>query len=267
MAARPGTARANWVAVHLWRQRLGQNLAQRHALRLHGLAIGSMTLLVTWGASHLQLLAGGQSLALRYLVSLGLGYLVYLGLVRLWAAWLLRRPPGRRSDGGGDVPDVFSAGSGEPCTASPGPEGGGGDFAGGGASGDWLGPDDSSLGEAAGAAWEAVASADEGAVVVVPVLAIFGTGLALLLGAGALAWLLLGSEVLLAAAVELAFALSTARAFVGVERAGWLSAVLRLTYKPLLAALACAVLLGAAIDYTWPQAQSLPEALRLWRQG
>lgn len=40
------------------------------------------------------MVAGVESLALRYLVSLGVGYLAYLVVVRLWAAWLLGRDTG-----------------------------------------------------------------------------------------------------------------------------------------------------------------------------
>ena len=104
-------------------------------------------------------------------------------------------------------------------------------------------------------------------MVVVPVVAIFLIGVAILLGAGALGLLYFGWEVLLTVAVELAFSVSTARAFVGVEREGWLSAVVRLTWKPLLGAVVCAVLLGATIDHFMPQAQSLPEALRILRHS
>ena len=106
-------------------------------------------------------------------------------------------------------------------------------------------------------------SADEGAVVVVPVVAIFLIGAALILGAGSLAMLFFGWDVLLTVAVEIAFSVATARAAVGVEREGWLSAAVRLTWKPLLGALVCAVLLGATIDHFLPHVHSLPEALRV----
>ena len=66
-------------------------------------------------------------------------------------------------------------------------------------------------------------------------------------------------------AVELAFSAVAARAAMGVEREGWLGAAVRLTWKPLLGALLCAVLLGASIDYFLPQAQSLPQAVRMLR--
>ena len=86
---------------------------------------------------------------------------------------------------------------------------------------------------------------------------------ALILGAGSLAMLFFVWDVLLTVAVEIAFSVATARAAVGVEREGWLSAAVRLTWKPLLGALVCAVLLGATIDHFLPHVHSLPEALRV----
>ena len=255
----------------MWHQDMAQSLQRRHALRLHGWVIGSITLLVTWGVSHLQMVAGVESLALRYLVSLGVGYLAYLVVVRLWAAWLLGRGTGV-VDNSVDLVDVATSidwptGGAAPSRLPLPSSGGGGDFAGAGASGDFVAGDSGLLGDVAGGALEAAASADEGAIVVVPVVAIFLIGVAILFGAGALALLYFGWEVLLTVAVELAFSVSTARAFVGVEREGWLSAVVRLTWKPLLGAVVCAVLLGATLDHFMPQAQSLPEALHILRHG
>ena len=74
----------------------------------------------------------------------------------------------------------------------------------------------------------------------------------------------LSSLALLAAAVELAFAYTAARTVVRVEREGWLLAAIRLSWKPLLGALVCAVALGAAIDHFAPQAGSLAEAVQRW---
>ena len=50
-----------------------------------------------------------------------------------------------------------------------------------------------------------------------------------------------------------------------MAREGWLSAAVRLTWKPLLGALFCAVLLGGTIDHFIPAAQSLPHALEIIR--
>lgn len=110
---------------------------------------------------------------------------------------------------------------------------------------------------------EAAGSAEEGAVVVVPVVAIFLLGAAVMLGAGALAWAYFGSEALVA--VELAFSVAAARAVMGAERAGWLAAAVRLTCKPLLGALLCAVFVGAGLDHFPPEARSLPHAIALLR--
>ena len=57
------------------------------------------------------------------------------------------------------------------------------------------------------------------------------------------------------------FSVATARAAVGVKGQGWLGAAVRLTWKPLLGALLCAVALGASIDTFLPDSPSLPHAI------
>ena len=257
---------------------VARGLQQRYSLRWHGLLIGSFTLLLMWAASHLQMVLGVDSLALRYLVTLSVGYVGYLLVLRAWAARLVRRD-GSSGDGSVELPDIsWPSGNGPSGGGQvPLPRTGGGDFGGGGASGDFggswaqalprggssAGSESGALGDLASGAADAIGSADEGAVVVVPVVAIFLIGAALIFGAGSLAMLFFGWDVLLTVAVEIAFSVATARAAVGVEREGWLSAAVRLTWKPLLGALVCAVLLGATIDHFLPHVQSLPEALRV----
>ena len=246
-----------------------RHLRRRHTLWLHGWLMGLVTLGVMWGAAALQRHAGVDSLALRYAVTLGVGYLCYLLLLRIWAGMLVREEERSIDDPGIDV--SWPDGSGAPQDGGL-HSGGGGDFGGGGADGGFDAPLDavgdaggSLLGEAASAALDGLGAADEGAIVIIPVLAVFGAVAAALLGAG---WLLLayfGTEALLAAAVELAFAYTAARTVVRVEREGWLLAAIRLSWKPLLGALVCAVALGALIDHFVPQAQTLAEAVRLWR--
>jgi len=106
-------------------------------------------------------------------------------------------------------------------------------------------------------------AADEGAVIVVPVVAIFLVCVAIVLGAGSLVLLYFSWDALLAVAVEVAFSYVSARAAVRVAREGWLMAAVRLTWKPLLGAVACAVILGAVLDHFMPQVNSLPEAVRV----
>jgi hypothetical protein len=156
----------------------------------------------------------------------------------------------------------------------------GGDFGGGGASGEFAAADiggvdiasatgdaASGLGDAAGEVLGAAAAADEGAVVAIPVVVVFLIVIALALGAGSLALLYFGWDVLLTVAVELSFGYVSARTALRVAREGWLSAALRLTWKPLLGALLAAVLLGALIDHFLPAAHSLPQAMRLLKQA
>lgn len=268
--SRPGRSRSpsarprgsSWRAVRMPdHHAVVRTLRERHALRWHGLLIGSFTMLLMWATAHGLMRVGVESLAVRYAVVLTTGYLAYLLVLRAWAARLVA--PRRASADGDDclgLDDVLDI-----ATELPWPRGRSGAVpaqdAGVGSAFDGLASAD--LGDVAGGAVDAVASADDGAVVIVPVVAIFLIVGAMVVGAGSLALLFFGWDVLLAVAVELAFSVAAARAAMGVERAGWLGAAVRLTWKPLLGALACAVVLGASIDHFLPGVQSLPEAVRM----
>ncbi|VTU14008.1 hypothetical protein [Variovorax sp. RA8] len=232
---------SNWRSVRLWETQVERDLHREHDLRLHGLLIGTSTLLLMWLSSWLQMKAGVESLALRYLLTLGVGYLGYLWILRWWATMLIRK----NTQFNPDLPDP-QIGDWPSVRGGTSPTGAG-----------------HGVGDLAGGALEAAAGADEGAIVVVPVLAIFLIGVALFFGAGALVLLYFSSEALLAVAIELAFGYVTATAAMRVAREGWLTAAVRLTWKPLLGALLCAVLLGAALDRFMPQVNSLPEAVRV----
>lgn len=263
--------RSNWRAVRLTESRVEQQLRQRHVLWFHGACIGVLTVLLTWACSAALKYMGVESLALRYLVARGLGYALHLVLLRAWAGTLL----GER-DSVGDAlnaidPNMLnirvSPNTGGSVQLPPLQSGGGGDFAGGGATGDFGAADAGveGVGKLASGAVEVAASSDEGAVVVVPVVAIFLIGLALFFGAGSLLMLYFGWDALLAVAVELAFAISGTRASLRIAREGWLSAAFRLTWKPLAGAALCAALLGGTIDYFIPHAASLPQAMKIIR--
>jgi hypothetical protein len=249
---------SNWRSVRLAEHQFKHQIRTRHALWLHGWCIGLLTLGATWGTSTLLMHGGVESLALRYLLSLGVGYAVYLLVLRAWAAAMLRRSESGDADFGLDLPSDGPGGCGDGPVIHDVPggidAGGGGDFGGAGASGDF-----------ASGALEAAASADEAAVIAIPVVAIFLIGSAVLLGAGGLVLLYFGSEALLAVAVELAFSYAASRVAVRVVREGWLYAAVQVTWKPLLGALICAVVLGVTIDHFMPAANSLPHALQLMR--
>ena len=229
---------SNWRSVRLWESQLERDLHRDYNLRTHGLLIGSAMLLLMWAVSALLMHFGTHSLAARYAFTLGVGYLGYLALLRWWAQRLVEG----RTQVNPDVPDPSDFGlDGVGEVASNG----------------------SLLSDAASGAFDVAAAADEGAIVVVPVVAIFLIVVAIVFGAGWLTLLYFGWDTLLAVAVEVAFSYVSARAVVRVAREGWLLVAVKLTWKPLLGALLCAVLLGATIDHFMPQAHSLPEAVRL----
>ena len=240
---------SNWRSVRLWETQVERELHRKYSLRTHGILIGSFTLLLMWGVSALQMhLLHVDSLAVRYFLTLGVGYLGYLLVLRWWAKRLVEE---RGLDLDVDAPDVEFGGG----------RGGGshGHTSLGEAPGDGGG---SGLSDIASGALDVAGGADEGAVVVIPVIAIFLVCAAILFGAGSLVLLYFSWDALLAVAIEIAFSYVSARAAVRVAREGWLMAAVRLTWKPLLGAVICAVALGALLDHFMPQVNSLPEAVR-----
>ena len=262
---------ADWRQVRAWESEQRLQLRERHALWLHGWCIGLLVLAAMWATSYGLMLMGSDSLAWRYLVTLGAGYLVFLLVLRVWAGMLVGEEPdadpGDAADLAADAADAALDGLARSPADVPMASGGGGDFGGGGAdAGFGEVADGGSLGgDVAGGALEAAGSADEGAIVVVPVVAVFVIGCLVVFGFGSLMLAYFGWEVLTTAAVEIAFSYVSARTAVRVVREGWLMAAVRLTWKPLLGALACAVALGAALDTFVPQARSLPHAIELLR--
>jgi hypothetical protein len=252
MNKRPRARRSSFASVRA-EDDLMRHLRSRYVLRLHGWVMGLLTLGVMWGSTAGLRYLGLHSLAVRYALTLGVGYLCYLLLLRLWASALLREEDPLDALNG-DLPDIGSSSRGGGCHGDgPGLPADAGDAS-------------SSLLDGAGDALGSVlGGADEGAIVIIPVLTVFAAVLAVALGAGWLLWAYFGTDALLAVAVELAFAYTVTRTAARVEREGWLLAAIRLTWKPLLGALLSAVLLGALIDHFLPQADTLPAAVRLLR--
>lgn len=251
---------SNWQSVRLWESQLERDLHRDHNLRTHGVLLGTCMLLLMWAMSALLMHFGTHSLAARYAFTLGVGYLGYLALLRWWAQRLVEGRtwvnPDLPSDFG--LLDVVAEGgraAGNPVGGTSHLDAGHVDVPSGGADG-------SLLSDVTGGAFDVAAAADDGAVIVIPVVAIFVIVVAIVFGAGWLTLLYFGWDTLLAVAVEVAFTYVSARAAVRVAREGWLVVAVKLTWKPLLGALLCAVLLGATLDHFMPQVHSLPEAVR-----
>ena len=74
------------------REDFQQSLQRRNSLTLHGWVIGLFMMSFMWAMSRFQwMFLGDGSLALRYLVTLSVGYLGYLLVLRAWAARLVRQ--------------------------------------------------------------------------------------------------------------------------------------------------------------------------------
>ncbi len=229
-------------------------------LRLHVMLIALLTLVGLWLGGALLRWAGFEALALRYALLLPLTYLLYLGLLRLWARLLLNE-----EEFGGDLPDVadLALDLADAIPARSFSSGQGGDFGGGGASADFADGVIETGVEAGGKVLGALADADEGAVVAVPLAVVLGVAglLAALLGVGVFA--LFGVDVLLAVAVEVALAALAGSLAYRRQREGWLMAALGHTWRGALAMLVLGVALGWVIDHWLPAADSLPHAIRL----
>eukprot|EP01034_Spumella_vulgaris_P001332 gene1332-1752_t len=178
----PKPSRRRWTSVRMTARDVAHDLQQRHSLRWHGLCIGSLTLLGMLVAAWVQKLAGVHMLSVRYAITLTVGYGIYLLVLRWWASRLLGDEEESADVDGVDALDVAldvadlaravprSGGTRMPDVPSLG------DVADGADAG-------KSLGELASGALDGLGSADEGAVVVIPVVAIFLIGAAVLAGA------------------------------------------------------------------------------------
>lgn len=253
-----------------------QSLSRKYSLRWHGFFLGTLTLGITWLASACLLMAGVESMAIRYGIAFTVGYIAYIGLLRLWA-WHVCTPDRSSSDNAGtseffvDTLDaLYVPGRNTANAANVFTSGRGGDFGGGGATGNWDSGGTSEsvdamgdmVGGALSGAGEVIAGSDDGAVVVIPIVAIFIMALLVFVGLGSIAFLYFGSEVLLAVAVQLAFSYTTSNAAVKIARGGWLGSALKITWKPMLGSLLCAVALGFMFDIFVPNANTMVEVVR-----
>jgi hypothetical protein len=254
----------------------------RARLRRHGVARLQITVIVIGtGLSGFLLSAallrvGVTSMPLRYGVALAGAYGVFLLLIRGWVE--LHR---RRIDVDESVvdllPDIGGGGGGGVNLGEGGDFGGGGgvdlgeggDFGGGGASGGWhaSSPETSasrvSSGEAAhsgaGVGGGGVADAldlDEGWIIVVPLVMLFGS----LIAAFVLIWSAPG--LLAELAVDVLLVSSLYRRLKSLDRRSWLLTAVRKTWIPALLVAVLLVAGGFVLEAVVPEARSMGDILR-----
>ena len=254
------------LRLQRFEQAVRADLTARRWLRWHSLLLGTVCFLAAWATSATLMNAGIDTLALRWPLALAASYAVFLGLLWLWCRWLLSRATAD-GDPGLDAPDAdLDWGNGD--AGAPFKSGGGGDFGGGGATGSW---DAADLGEAAAegsaeaakATLEIAASADEGIVIVVPLAVVVGVAALIASALGVVVFGLFSVEVLLGVAVEIAIASAGGALAYRARREGWLGHALTRTRWPMLLLFLLTFLLGVVIDQWLPQADSLPQAVRL----
>lgn len=226
-------------------RRVRADLQRRRWLRVHAFLLGLLCFLACWAISAALLRAGMTGLALRWSLALAGGYLVFLGLLWLWCRWLLSR-----GEADGDWPLEGAD------ALLPSRRGGGGVE---------CGDSGLEMGDLAEGALDVAGAADEGALVAVPLMVVLGIAALIASGLSVAVFGLFGVEVLLGVAVEIAFAAAGGALAFRARREGWLLHATGRTWRPMLALIVVAALLGAAIDHWLPQAGSLPQAIQLLR--
>jgi hypothetical protein len=245
-----GSTRAQ--AVARVRQQLVQQGFPRLQMALIVVLTGGFGLL----ASFCLLQAGLGSMALRYPLALCVAYLFFLGLIWLWLRtqaddWL----------NAVQLPDAWPGRTGDGSTVGV-HSGGGGDFAGGGASGSFDSPAGAALDNAASSPLKAVGDAassgpdlDEMAI---PLAAI---GLALGLALASLYVVYIAPLLLAEVLVDGALAYALFRHLRGQDPQHWLASTWRHTWLPFLATAVVLAAVGAGLAWHTPGAKSIGQAL------
>jgi hypothetical protein len=227
-----------------------ESLMRRASPRAHMLVLVSLTAVAGFVASYLLLQAGLSTMALRYPLAVGVGYVVFLGLVRLWLRRFRLRARGR--DAGVDL-DVIDLPIGDLFApeAEPEPQLVGRNSSSDGEGGDASWGDDpasftssdvasespgGSGGGSSGGGWGL--DLDDDALWLVPV------ALILAIAFGVIAYTVMLAPTLFAELLlNVGLAAGLYRKLVRMERRSWLATAIRSTIVP---ACFAAALLGAA---------------------
>lgn len=225
-------------------QRMRARLLREGFPRIQMFILVSLTGLAGFGASVAMLSGGVDSMALRYMLAMGIAYIVFLLLLWLWlhtsAADYLDVPASGGSDAGSASGAQFS--------------GGGGSFDGGGASGNVdFGTDDSGLAAFAEKPLELIGEAEEAAIPLAVILLALGIALSSLF----VIWSapILFAEIL----VDALLAAGLYRRLRVMDPRHWMYTALKRTLVPFVLTTLVAGGAGWAMQAYAPDARSLGE--------
>lgn len=208
--------------------------------------------LTSYGLLHF----GMTTIWLRYLASMGVAYIIFIGLLGLWLAWKTNRLTAN-SDSLELFNDIIL-----PINSSPNNStsfhGSGGSFDGGGASGDYTSSSDGGA-EVIGEAFGAAAQAEEGAIPLIVIgalifglLSIFIVTFSLVASAP-----ILFSELL----VDGMLSASLYRRLKGIDNHHWLESAIKRTVWPFIFVTLTFVIVGWTMGHFMPETHSLGEII------
>jgi hypothetical protein len=196
---------------------------------------------------------GFNTIWLRYLVSMGVAYIVFMGLLGIWLAWKTNRAT-TNLDGLEDLSDLTLMSTSNHSASF---HGGGGSFDGGGASGNYdSGESAGFVGEALGAA----AQAEEAAIPLIVVGALIFALLSIFIFTFSLVSSapILFSELL----VDGMLSASLYNRLKGVDSHHWLESAIKRTFWPFVFFTLTFIIVGWTMQHFMPEVNSLGEVIR-----
>lgn len=257
-----------------------QRFREQYSLRIHMCAILLATAASGALASKLLLLAQVENIAIRYPLAVVFSYLVFFASIKLWLVYVTPSTDSGRSSNFVDAIDLpVSLSSGNSCGSGVAPvHGGGGEFAGGGASGSFdidadaatesiasvaVSDATSGVGDGIGSAVGGVGDAlgDEGGLAIIVVIALLAIVLAVVLGASAYV-IYQAPAILSEVALQGVLAASLTRRTKAMAQGDWVGSVFKATWKPFACTLLAALMCGMVLHTYFPEAVRLAD---MWR--
>ena len=241
---------------------LKRHLVQRYFLRFHMGLMFSAATFAGVGTSKLLLYEGVHQVLWRYPMAVVVSYLVFLGLIRVWLAYVLSSATGGTGNTALDVLNIDVPIPGGRSSGGSGFSGfGGGRAGGGGATDSWASaaevrPLSSSGSSSSGSSWGDSFDLDGDFMIIVVLIALVGA----IIGSGGYL-IYVAPQILPDLAVNAFLASYVARAAKRAEADGWVAGALKSTWIPFAGVLTLATALAYAIHSYCPAAGRLLEAL------